>query len=365
MLNPIQDEQKLKDLMAVDMNPGPAMLPSAARSRIGQELVSVFHDAAAPDLARDVDDAMAGRRAGHLVRHVFNDSAMPRWQAFAGQVPNYGSREEEGIIRDEAGYLGVIGDELRKAADGKPVILVEFGTGASLDTKTVPTVAHVRPDDYIAVDYAAGAAFEAATHVRDQFQRAIRPHMRVVDFTKGNLKLPDAGAQIFVMYGQTLGNCDGFPGQPLNAPVNQTIANLRRHMKPGDYLLLGLLREQKMEEAYNHPLFHAFHEEFPHYMKERLSPEAHVVPEDFQFFVKWLPDMSNHVFGYTAKNNGWIRPLSQKYHYKKGDTLMVTCNSARFTQDFLDDMASTNALKERRILTNGQGRTYIHAYQAV
>jgi uncharacterized SAM-dependent methyltransferase len=351
-----------------------AGMDSAVREQINRELEEMFKGAAYPDLAADTDALFARERAGHMLRHVFNDSSTRLFEKFIQKNRDYLASDEIQLIADNSAYLESIGQELRGLAQDSPVIMVELGTGKryAQEFKTIPTVRAMRPDQYIGIDYAPGSALESIINVKGAFKKAAAPmnaiavQMRIKDFMRQEYKLEQAGPRIFLIYGNTLANLEGFSDELPNAQMDAALANVRRHMNTGDYLLVGLQSEQKEDMSYKDKRFHAFHEDFLKVLKKGLHEDSNFKPEDFEFFVRWDESVSNHIFGYRAMRDGWVQPVrfGACRHYKEGQEF-ITCNSWRYSPEFLQGSFDRNGLALRRVLTKPQGQMAIHAVQAL
>ncbi len=345
-----------------------------------------------PELAADADAFFARRSHGEMIRHVFNDVSMPLWNKFTAEVPEYNTSGEIPTIAENIGFFEEVAAEL---APRGPLTLIEQGTGAAyaITNKTLPTVAALNPARYVAMDIVPTSAYEAMFMVKEAHP-AIATDVRFIDFNTDDFNLfsptpteraiqalahhstdpylsalarrpswQEGSPQVFIQYGNTLSNIGGPHDRLPFERVAAAIHNTRRQMNPGDYMFLGLNQRQEREIAFSHPLFHAFHAQFPHFLRDYLPRGANMNPAHFDFFERWVPETSVHVCGYTANSAGHVKPLRQERPYRSGDAFM-SCNSWRFSQTFMNAVYAHEDLELRRVLTDGRNGITIQALRA-
>lgn len=347
------------------------LLDQTLREHFDSEMRSMEH----PHLDVDTDALFARKRAGHMLRHVFNDASSPIFETFIQKNPQYLANEEIQLIDENLGYFENIGTELRGQAPGQKLVVVELGTGKdhAQMLKTIPTVRAFQPDAYVGVDFAPASAVGAMINVWEAFKKAAAPQqsavdvqMRIKDFIRDDLRLKTEGPRVFLIYGNTLANLEGFSDRLPDSEMDAALSRVRGQMQPGDYLLVGLQHEQREDASYQDKRFHAFHQHFLKVLKKGLHRNAGFKPEDFEFFVRWEPEVANHVFGYRALRDGWVQPIrfGERRHYDAGDEF-ITCNSWRFSPQFLEQSFQRNRLAQRRTMAKPDGQMAIHALQAV
>ncbi|MBU6234374.1 MAG: L-histidine N(alpha)-methyltransferase [Alphaproteobacteria bacterium] len=287
----------------------------------------------------DMEALFTKKRSGHALKHIFTGAALNMWEQFtlAEDTHYYPFTCEAGLIAKCAPYFNAVANKLKERG---PLTVVELGTGSqhAAQLKTVPFVEAVQPDFYYGVDYSLESAFHAATTVRERI-KGVKIGMRNKNFITDDMDIPHAGPRIFIEFGSTLGNAEGFEDAPLPKDVViQALANCRKHMSEGDYLILGVDQNQdrrSLEAAYGHRLISDFSNAMLRRVHDELPTEG-FKPHHFRHVKRWQPQ--NHLFinGFEAVQDGEFSfGKGEPIRYKKGE-LFNYCNSYKFPQYFLD-----------------------------
>ncbi len=347
------------------------LLDSVLREHFDREIKEMEH----PHLDVDADALFARTRAGHMLRHVFNDASMPYFERFMRENPNYLAQEEIETINAHLDYISELGTNLRAQTADKDseVVVEEWGTGNdhSQTFKTIPTLRAIRPDGYVGVDFAPASAAGSMINVWNAFKKAADPdsaikvQMRIKDFIRDDLRIESKGPRALLIYGNTLANLEGFSDALPQAEMDVVLTKAYNHVGRGGYVLIGLQHQMQEDTSYQDKRFHAFHQHFLKVLKKGLHKDSGFKPEDFEFFVRWEPAVANHVFGYRAKRPGWVQPMrsGERRYYSQGDEF-ITCNSWRFSPDFLRKSFVRNGFTPLRTMTKPGGQMTIHALQA-
>lgn len=139
------------------------------------------------------------------------------------------------LTRTEHGLFVQYAEEIAEAAAGTAELaVVELGAGTAAKTGVLLEAASRQCGqvEYHPIDISATALEEARRRVAEQAP-AVRVMPRVADYTQDMSGLPAPGCRRLVLYiGSSIGNFEP-------AAAASLLRNLRRHLEPGDRLLLG------------------------------------------------------------------------------------------------------------------------------
>ena len=140
------------------------------------------------------------------------------------------------LTRTERDLFAQYGDEiLAAAADHSGLAILELGAGTAAKTGLLleAAVRRLGSVTYYPIDISATALDAAARRIAEQFP-GVTVECQVADYTRSMAEIPAPGRRRLVLYiGSSIGNFE-----PSDAAT--LLRDLRRQLKPGDLLLLGV-----------------------------------------------------------------------------------------------------------------------------
>lgn len=197
---------------------------SAARDLADAETVAAVADAARRGLLR-------GGRKTLPAWLLYDDEGSALFEEITRLPEYYLTRTERAILQRDAGAM--------VEAAGAPLEIVELGAGSASKTRLLLEAALARQPRvrYVPVDVSPAALAQAAAALRGVRRLTVEPVVARYPEDLGFLRQPTTSRRLAVFLGSNLGNYDGPSAHTL-------LAGVRRHLRPGDALLLGADRRK-------------------------------------------------------------------------------------------------------------------------
>jgi len=222
--------------------PAPYLRPRRARAATSDPLLRIERhrvDDRRTQLAADVRRGLAGTTKRLPPKYFYDDRGSRLFEAICA-LPEYY------LTRTEHALLGDIADAVIAAT--RPAQLVELGSGSAQKTRLLlDALGRTHPSAaYVPIDVSESTLRRSAAALRADYP-ALRVHAIVADYERGLPRLAPAVPRLVVFLGSTIGN--------FVPPDDVTfLAGLRRQLRRGDYLLLGvdLVKSvDRLHAAYN------------------------------------------------------------------------------------------------------------------
>ncbi len=270
-------------------------------------------------------------------------------------------------------------------SQGDPLTLIELGSGPASE-KTFNILKAIQPDNYVDVEGSFESLLETMEMVYNHFPE-IKRYFRTSDFNSADMEkrrplseefarnadprffedLPQQGRRIIVQFGATLGNMPGFPwGEMPRENVLSALQNYRRHMKPGDILILGIDQNQD-EETIKACYGDQVHEKLAMQTLKKVPVDLDTVqfdPSAFAFKRYWNPNNHLHALGWEAKHDTAFKIGGSYAEWKKGEFLSYA-NGYRYPQEFMNGLYEESQLKLIKVNRSPQERMSHQVLRAV
>jgi uncharacterized SAM-dependent methyltransferase len=286
--------------------------------------------------------------------HLWNPHSLGAWNDYAQAHP---TRSDTPVLENNIDFY----DHVRAKLEPRgPVTMLDCGPGgeSSILRNTCIERRALNARNYISMDCNPESAVLAKIMVAKDSPDVVCDS-RILNFYTDDFQLTTphptrktviAGTPplVCVMDGNTLGNIIGPIAEDPAAQVVSALKNFRRHMQPGDYLILGLNQNRERETSYDHPLFMKFQEQLFPYLNVML-PQAGFQDNDFKPFMRQINPTNTHVLGYTAQRNTSYKPKLQAIRVQRGEDRYAAV-SRRYTDAFVKAVAGPSGFKHEVVL---------------
>lgn len=291
---------------------------------------------------------------------LFYDEAGSRLFEAITQLPEYY------LTRTERGILSRYAEEILEFAEcnvAAPLTMIELGAGTAEKTGLLlRAAAHKQGTvDYIPIDVSESALARAKIRLEQEIP-GVRVSPRVGDYTNGIAEIRSRGQRRMVLYiGSSIGNFE-----PDDAV--EVLRGVRRHLAPGDWLLLGADRVKDRET-----LLCAYDDEagvtaqFNKNILERINREldANFNTSLFEHRARWNEAKSRieiHLESLTEQCVT-IPPLELEVCFARGETIH-TENSYKFTSRSIGWIVENAGFAMQRCWTDEKQRFGVYLASA-
>lgn len=322
---------------------------------------------------RDAIDVSAERRfwtheaGGEFAHRCYEGDGLRYWQRFTATAKNYYPlRSEVALIDAHADELAALVRQNLSADEDLTLIELGLGSKASLNAKTAKIVEAVQPARFVGIDY-SGDVLQTAKGFLSRRFRQLPVATLQADFNKDRMSLPGADRRLMVQFGTTISNVPGRRDAPLPVHVlSQSLANYRRHLRPGDFLAIGYDSNQDGQsatDAYRHPDHAAFSENLLTVMARHPAIEG-LRAQDFAYEPQWQDHAKLVTHDLVAHRSGQFRLAAEPMYYTAGERFNYS-NSYKYPVSVFDKAAAVNGLHPWTKFMDGQQRVGIHVLKAV
>lgn len=269
------------------------------------------------------------------------------------------------LTRTERDLFAQYGDEiLAAAADDSGLAILELGAGTAAKTGLLleAAVRRLGSVTYYPIDISATALDAAARRIAEQFP-GVSVECQVADYTRSMDEIPAPGCRRLVLYiGSSIGNFE-----PSNAAA--LLRDLRRQLKPGDLLLLGVDHVKDrgtLLRAYNDSA--GVTAEFNRNILSRINRDldARFRPGLFRHRAIWNERESRiemHLESLVAQQVA-IPSLRLNVNFRRGESIHTEC-SYKFTPDSVSRLLERAGLAPRRNWTDSRQWFGVYLAEAV
>jgi hypothetical protein len=339
-----------------------------------------------PHFANDMFDLMSRLRSGHAASHVFAKEGFKIWDAFTWAAANYPFHSDVQLIRDHPGFYS---DQIRPVGRQGRVAVIDMGPGSehAIRNKTVPFLKAVGATTYIPVDRSLEPIATSIAIAKEEI-KDLTTQFRLADFflddfhfnfkwekpidwnkssdpAANNLlreNLPEDCTRVFVNFGCTYGNMEGFPGDKMpKEQLTSAFRTVASHMRPGDLLVAAFDHNQDkagLDACYGHPK----NAELVRSVLNRIPveiPTHNLSIKDFPYWGEWMPDTHMYGLGFEAKKDLSFTMLYQQLKWKEGERSTLA-NAWKYPTRFVEETSSRAGLEIKAVLADS--REWIHHY---
>lgn len=310
-------------------------------------------------LLRDAKAMLTKEKSGNCGKHIFEGAGNKIMHDFTKAATYYPYHNDLDLILSHSGYYHDLGH--RNRTKKGPLAVVELGAGGA---KTLAFLKAVQPDVFVPVDYALDPLVEVVELVKREYPH-IHVYPRLMDFNAETLQLPECGRILVAQFGISLGNMDGFAGDPM--PKQKFADALQNYSKilqnPEDRMIVSLdhNHDPKTQDLCYSDSAHAqLSMEFLNRIKHSLPVSPTFDPANFKPVRYWSPESHLFVNGYEAIRENSFTIGGRKVQWHAGERTGHT-NTYRFWQDCVDELADmAGHLDIEKNLADRQG--YIHQH---
>jgi uncharacterized SAM-dependent methyltransferase len=305
------------------------------------------------ELAQDLLELFSLTRQGHMEKWSYADADRPEDPAGGTEIWNQitkydGYYPTSMDVKAVRGALNVSGVQ---AILRSIVNIVELGPGSaqSISQKTLPFLVHAK--QYTAVDISALHADQAAGLVEQSLQ--IKTSVRYEDYIHPNIAKEGREKTGFVMWGISIGNMEGKPGEAPLPRLIQNLSSLADCCNDGDSLFLSIDTEHNQDalmRAYDVPLSSRKVLSILHNAKRRNLVYGNFTPERWTHKPVWHAEVGQYAhYLISGRDQDFILygqrvkiPAGRAFNainiYKfTPDTVLLAAKAAGFSRAFLTD----------------------------
>lgn len=282
----------------------------------------------------DLIDLFASKRFGHMEKWSYADAAYPYdpaggaffWEQMVKSLDYYPAAADIKMIGNSVRTPSVL------ALLSDIINIVELGPGSpeSIEAKTIPFLRYAQ--HYTAVDINRAHAEQAAHKVQNAV--GISADVQCDDYIHPNLDKNNRPKTGFIMWGSSIGNLEGKPGEPSMLRLVHSLRSLAEGCNQGDSLFLSIDMERRREtllRAYNGPLPSRKMLSLLYAAKRYGIIEGHFTPETWSHKSVWHVEANQcaHYLISGEKQDFIIN--GERIHISAGQAFNII-NSYKFTQ---------------------------------
>lgn len=244
---------------------------------------------------------------------------------------------------------------------------VDLGPGSSraVNEKTLPMLNGLREvKHFISVDLNENFAERAAKIIN---QKTNLPcFVKIGHFFKDDLNIKRYSPMIFSIFGGTLTNISEETGKDISQKMLEKFSGLRSQMEVGDFLIVAqdtCNDAQKLDDAYNHPLFGlAFSSVIPRIKRDLRT--LNFDPDDFDWDVEWDGETHLHKTNAVAQKDMEFYIEGKVFNVKSGEKFTIQ-NTWKFPSQTYSKFATQQHFESLKIIKIDGNPLAIHILRAI
>lgn len=300
--------------------------------------------------ALDLIDLFANKRFGHMEKWSYASPAYPNdpaggtffWEEMVKSQNYYPAAADIQMIHSivkTPSVLAILSDIVK---------IVELGPGSfeSVEAKTIPFLSYAQ--HYTAVDINRAHAEQAARQIQNAMGIPVEAHCD--DYIRTTLDKADRPKTGFIMWGSSIGNIEGKPGESCIPRLVESLRSLAEGCNHGDSVFLSIDMERRQEtllRAYNSPLASSKMLSLLHAAKRDGVTNGHFTPETWTHKSVWHADANQCAHYLISGEDQSFFIKEQHISIKAGQTFNII-NSYKFTQAQI--LAASESAGFRRII---------------